>query len=142
MNEAPKLLIEWSSPWQEFRTAIRPALQRSPEALGGEAPVGLFPYRPMLASWVLEVALLVLAIVLPAKLASLQPYEPPPLPNMALKDFVPTNQRWSSVPRFPRGSCRLCSGPAPNPSRDKENPATLTRPTTAPSTAACSMLRC
>jgi hypothetical protein len=81
MNDAPKLLVEWSSPWQEFRTAIRPALQRSPEALGGEAPVGLFPYRPMLASWVLEVALLVLAIVLPAKLASLQPYEPPPLPK-------------------------------------------------------------
>jgi len=81
MNDAPTLLVEWSSPWQEFRTAIRPALQRSPEALGGEAPVGLFPYRQMLASWVLEVALLVLAIVLPAKLASLQPYEPPPLPK-------------------------------------------------------------
>jgi hypothetical protein len=61
-----------------------------------------------------------------AKVSS-TPSEPPPLPNMALKVFVPTNQRWSSVPRFPRGS-----RPAPNPSSDKENPATLTRPTTAP----------
>ncbi len=81
MNDAPKLLVEWSSPWQEFRTAIRPALERSLEPLGGEAPVGLFPYRQMLASWVLEVALLVLAIVLPAKLAGLGPYQPPPLPK-------------------------------------------------------------
>lgn len=81
MNDAPKLLVEWSSPWQEFLTAIRPALGRSPEPLGGEAPVGLFPYRPMLASWVLEVALLVLAIVLPAKLAGLGPYQPPPMPK-------------------------------------------------------------
>jgi hypothetical protein len=81
MNQAPKLLVEWSSPWEEFLSAIRPALERSPEPLGGEAPVGLFPYRPMLVSWVLEIALLVLAIVLPAKLAGLQPYEPPPLPK-------------------------------------------------------------
>ena len=69
-----------------------------------------------------------------AKVSS-TPSEPPPSPNMALKVFVPTNQRWSSVPRFPRGSWRLCSGPAPNPSRDKENPATPTRPTIDPSTA-------
>jgi len=81
MNDAPKLLVEWSSPWQEFRSAIRPALQRSAEPLGGEAPVGLFPYRQMLASWVLETAVLIIAIVLPAKLASMQPYQPPPMPK-------------------------------------------------------------
>jgi len=81
VNDAPKLLVEWSSPWDEFRTAIRPALGKSPQSLAGEAPVGLFPYRGILISWVLEIALLIAVIVLPAKLASLQPFEPPPKPK-------------------------------------------------------------
>lgn len=81
MSDAPKLLVEWSSPWQEFLTAIRPALGRSPERLAGEAPTGLWPYRGMLASWVLEAALLVAVIVLPARLAFMHPYAPPPLPK-------------------------------------------------------------
>ena len=68
MSDAPKLLVEWSSPWEEFRTAIRPAFRRSPERLAGEAKTGLFPYRGMLASWVLEAAVLVAVIVLPERL--------------------------------------------------------------------------
>ena len=36
MNHELKLLVEWSSPWQEFLTAIRPALGRSPEPLSRE----------------------------------------------------------------------------------------------------------
>ena len=31
--EPPRLLVEWSSPWEEFKTAIRPALKKSPKAL-------------------------------------------------------------------------------------------------------------
>jgi hypothetical protein len=81
VNDAPKLLVEWSSPWEEFVTAIRPALARSPEHLAGEARTGLFPYRGMLASWAAEVALLIAVIVIPAKLASMRPYSPPPLPK-------------------------------------------------------------
>ena len=81
MNDAPNFLVEWSSPWQEFVTAIRPALARSPERLAGEARSGLFPYKGMLGSWLLEVALLVLVILLPAKLASMRPFVPPPLPK-------------------------------------------------------------
>ena len=81
MNDSPKLLVEWSSPWQEFLTAIRPALGRSPERLAGEAHPGLFPYRGMLLSWMLEVALLVAVIVLPTKLASMRPYAPPLMPK-------------------------------------------------------------
>ena len=81
MNDAPKLLVEWSSPWDEFKTALRPAFTRSPERLAGEARVGLFPYRGMLVSWVLEAALLIAVIVIPAKLASLRPYAPPPIPK-------------------------------------------------------------
>jgi hypothetical protein len=81
VNDAPKLLVEWSSPWQEFLTAIRPALGRSPERLAGEARTGLFPYRGMLLSWVVETLLLVAVIVLPARLAMLQPYQPPPPPK-------------------------------------------------------------
>lgn len=87
MNDAPKLLVEWSSPWQEFLTAIRPALGRSPERLAGEAPTGLWPYRGMLASWLLEAALLVAVIVLPARLAFMHPYLPPPLPKYDILYF-------------------------------------------------------
>jgi hypothetical protein len=81
VNDVPKFLIEWSSPWQEFLTAIRPALMRSPEPLAGEAPTGIFPYRGILISWILEVALLVAVIVIPTKLASMRPYDPPPMPK-------------------------------------------------------------
>ncbi|HTR25007.1 MAG TPA: hypothetical protein VMI10_13585 [Terriglobales bacterium] len=79
--EPPRLLIEWSSPWQEFKTAWRPALSRAPVALAGEAPVGIFPYRGMLVSWALECLLLIAVIVLPARIASLQPFVPPPKPK-------------------------------------------------------------
>jgi hypothetical protein len=81
VNGELKLLIEWSSPWREFLSSIRPALARSPEPLAGEARTGLVPYRGMLASWILEGAVLALAIMLSDKLASLRPYEPPPLPK-------------------------------------------------------------
>ena len=79
--EPPRLLVEWSSPWEEFKTALAPALSKSPKALAGEAPIGIFPYRGMLASWLLECLLLIAAIVLPERIASLQPYKPPPLPK-------------------------------------------------------------
>ena len=81
MNDELKLLIEWSSPWQEFLTAIRPALARSPEALAGEARTGLVSYRGMFASWIVEAALLALAIMLSEAIGRLRPYEPPSLPK-------------------------------------------------------------
>jgi len=81
VNSELKLLVEWSSPWQEFLTAIRPALARSPEPLAGEARTGLVPYRGMFASWILEAALLALAIMLSEKIAMLRPYEPPSMPK-------------------------------------------------------------
>ena len=80
MPEPPRLLIEWSSPWREFVSAIGPALHRSPKRLAGEARGGL-PFPGMAAAWVLEAVLLVAAIVLPGKLASLQPYTPLPQPK-------------------------------------------------------------
>jgi len=79
--EPPRLLVEWSSPWEEFKTALGPALSKAPKALAGEAPIGMFPYRGMLACWLLECLLLIAAIVLPERIASLQPYKPPPLPK-------------------------------------------------------------
>ncbi len=81
MNDAPKFLIEWPSRWDEFLSAIRPALGRSPERLAGEANTGLFPYWGILISWVFELAFLIAIIVIPAKLASMRPYEPPPKPK-------------------------------------------------------------
>ena len=81
MNDAPQFLIEWPSRWDEFRSAIRPAMGRSAERLAGEAQTGLFPYWGILISWTFELAFLVAIIVLPAKLASMRPYEPPPRPK-------------------------------------------------------------
>jgi hypothetical protein len=81
LHSEPKLLVEWSSPWEEFVTSIRPALARSPARLAGEAPHGIFPYRGMLTSWVVESLLLLAAIFLPARLARMRPYVPPQLPT-------------------------------------------------------------
>ena len=81
LPEPPRLLVEWSSPWEEFKSALRPALSRSPKRLAGEAHIALFPYRGLLASWILEAFLLWMAIVLPERLESLRPYTPPPLPK-------------------------------------------------------------
>lgn len=74
--DGPNLLIEWSSPWREFRSAIGPALARSPRQLAGEAHTGLFPYRGILVAWVFEAVLLVAAVVIPVELAKMRPYVP------------------------------------------------------------------
>jgi hypothetical protein len=81
VNDAPNFLVEWPSRWDEFLTAIGPALGKSPERLAGEAQVGLFPWWGILLSWAFELLLLIAVIVVPAKLASMQPYEPPPKPK-------------------------------------------------------------
>ena len=73
--------MEWSSPWQEFRTAIRPAFGKSSDPLAGEAHTGLFPVRGMLVSWGLQALLLIAVIVIPAKLSSMRPYQPPAVPK-------------------------------------------------------------
>lgn len=79
LHAEPKLLIEWSSRWDEFVTSIRPALSRSTPRLAGEAPCGIRPYRGMLTTWLIEAFLLFVAIVLPTKLAELRTYVPPKL---------------------------------------------------------------
>jgi hypothetical protein len=70
--EPPRLLVEWSSPWEEFKSALRPALTRPPKRLAGEAPIGMFPYRGMLVSWLLECLLLIALITLPEHFVSLE----------------------------------------------------------------------
>src|SRR5712691_4377224 len=79
MNDAHKLLVEWSSPWKEFVSAIRPALGRSSARLAGEARTDLFPYPGILLAWLLEAGLVLAAIVLPGKLATMRTFTPPPL---------------------------------------------------------------
>jgi len=66
LNDAPQLLIEWSSPWQEFVSAIGPALRRSPPRLPAETRAGLFPFRGLLISLLLEFVAVAAAIVQPA----------------------------------------------------------------------------
>jgi hypothetical protein len=70
MNDDLKLLVEWSSPWEEFRTAVRPALARSAKPLEAEAHSGLFPGRGMTIALATETALLIAFLFLPAKFAS------------------------------------------------------------------------
>lgn len=79
LHDAPRLLIEWSSPWREFPSSIRPALARSSARLAGETPYGLVPYRFMLTALAVEAFLLFVAIVLPMKIAQMRPYVAPKL---------------------------------------------------------------
>jgi hypothetical protein len=79
--DPPRLLVEWSSPWDEFKSALRPALARPPKALAGEAPIGIFPYRGILISWLLECLLLIAIIVLPERFVNLEIPPPPTRPQ-------------------------------------------------------------
>jgi hypothetical protein len=79
LHDAPKLLVEWSPRWHDFVTSIRPAFSRSGGRLAGEAPYGIFPYRGMLASLLLQAFLLFVVIVLPREINQLRPYAPPKL---------------------------------------------------------------
>jgi hypothetical protein len=79
IHDAPKLLVEWSSRWDEFVTSIGPAFARSRPPLAGEAPHGIFPYREMLASFLLESFLLFVVAVLPRQIDRLRPYAAPKL---------------------------------------------------------------
>lgn len=78
---APKLLVEWSSPWHEFVTSIQPALGRSEARLAGEAPFGLVPFRIMIPSYLLEALLIFAVIVVQVKIAEMRPYVAAPFPS-------------------------------------------------------------
>jgi Gram-negative bacterial TonB protein C-terminal len=79
LNEVPQLLVEWSSPWQEFVSAVGPALRRSPPKLNIEARAGLFPWRGILLTLLLEVAAaLATAIVHPIESTALAALEERP----------------------------------------------------------------
>jgi len=77
IHDAPKLLVEWSSPWRDFVGAIRPALARSERRLAGEAPFGLIPLRIMVPSYVLEAFLIFAVIAVQVKIAELRPFVAP-----------------------------------------------------------------
>ena len=75
----PKLLVEWSSRWQEFLGSIGPALARSESRLAGEAPFGLIPFRIMIPSYVVEAFLILSAIFVKVKIDELRPVVVPTL---------------------------------------------------------------
>jgi hypothetical protein len=79
--EPPRLLVEWSSRWQEFQSALRPALARPPRPLAGEAPIGIFPYRGMLAGWLVESLILFAVLWLPQHFISMDLPMPPAHPQ-------------------------------------------------------------
>ncbi len=67
-----QLLVPWSSPWEEFRSAIGPALAQSPRPLAGEARSGLFPIRNLVLVCVAEFLILTVLSIFPAKLAQMR----------------------------------------------------------------------
>jgi len=73
LRDAPRLLVEWSSPWREFLGSIRPALKRSEARLAGEAPFGLIPLRIMIPSYVVETFLILAVIFVKVKIDQLRP---------------------------------------------------------------------
>lgn len=75
--DPPKLLVEWSSPWREFLTSVRPALVRSERRLAGEAPFGLIPLRIVIPSYLLEACLILAAIFVQVKIKEFQPFVAP-----------------------------------------------------------------
>lgn len=77
LHDAPKLLVEWSSRWDDFVTSIGPAFSRSGPRLAGEAPFGILPYRGLIASFLLESFLLFVLLVLPRQIDRLRPYAAP-----------------------------------------------------------------
>lgn len=79
IHDAPKLLVEWSSRWDNFVTSVGPAFTRSRPRLAGEAQTGIFPYRGMLASFLLEFFLLSAVMYLPRQIDRLRPYAVPKL---------------------------------------------------------------
>ncbi|HTT19340.1 MAG TPA: TonB family protein [Candidatus Sulfotelmatobacter sp.] len=72
-HSTPKLLVEWSSRWEEFVGSIKPALARSQARLAGEAPFGLIPFRIMIPSYVVEAFLILSAIFVQVKIDQLRP---------------------------------------------------------------------
>src|SRR5499427_478087 len=72
-HATPKLLVQWSSRWQEFVGAIKPALARSEARLAGEAPFNLIPFRIMIPSYVVEAFLILSAIFAKVKIDELRP---------------------------------------------------------------------
>jgi len=76
-HEAPRLLVQWSSRWEEFVGSIKPALSRSEARLAGEAPFGLVPFRIMLPSYVIEAFVILAALFIKVKVDELRPYVVP-----------------------------------------------------------------
>ncbi len=132
--EPPRLLVEWSSPWEEFKSALGPALARPPKRLAGEAPTGMFPYRGMLVCWLLECLLLIAIIVIPERFSSLQTLTPPTRPQWevcrpSLLQLVPNGT--SSI--TPATNCRkpktrAARSPASPDAPAVSKPTTLRRP--------------
>jgi hypothetical protein len=84
-HETPKLLVPWSSRWEEFVGSIKPALARSEARLAGEAPFGLIPFRIMIPSYVVEACLILSAIFIKVKIDELRPYA---LPALSSHDVI------------------------------------------------------
>ncbi|HZQ96477.1 MAG TPA: TonB family protein [Candidatus Sulfotelmatobacter sp.] len=84
-HDTPRLLVEWSSRWQDFVSSIGPALSRSESRLAGEAPFGLIPLRIMIPSYVLEAFVIVAAIAIQVKIEQLRPQV---LPRITSHDVI------------------------------------------------------
>ena len=76
-----QLLVQWTPRWRGFVSSIGPAFRRKERPLAGEVRVGFFPLRGLLSAWTIEALLVLAAVLLPAKFASLHPTLPPQRPK-------------------------------------------------------------
>jgi hypothetical protein len=79
LDDAPRLLVEWSPRWREFFTSIGPAFARSGPRLAGEAPLGGIGYRNFVAALILQLLFIFAVVDLPRQIDRLRPYAPPKL---------------------------------------------------------------
>ena len=84
-RDATRLLVKWSSRWEEFVGSIKPALARSEARLAGEAPFGLVPFRIMIPSYVIEACVILAAIFIKVRIDELRPYV---VPRIASHDVI------------------------------------------------------
>jgi len=79
LQDAPRLLVEWTPRWEAFTTSIGPAFARSGPRLAGEAPIGILSYRGLAGAFLLQAFLIFVLMVLPTEIAHLRPYAAPRL---------------------------------------------------------------
>ena len=116
-NDDLKLLVEWSSPWDEFLTAIGPALRKSPKRLAGEARTNCFPTGAFSSHgwWSRAAACRHRAACEPRQHAPLSAADQAEVRrHLLLRQRTAADRRSGRSPRRPLRALRRTRGPSPH----------------------------